>query len=766
MIGAAIAQRGTGELRLAVTGPDGLGLRATGLITSLSTQDSRTIQTDSAGRCTVPLIPFGRYVVELQSRGFAAWKGSVEVRSEVPVIYRATLLLTPIETTVNIVDSETLIDVQRTGSVSQIGSALIEQRRGSMPGRSVAELVNAQPGWLLEANGVLHPRGSEYDVQYVVDGLPVLDNRSPAFAQSLGADEFQSMRVLTGGYPAEYGRKLGGVIEVTTERAQMPGLHGRLSVQGSRYGTASGYGSAQYRAGGTTVGLSGESFTTDRYLDPPVVENDSNHGSGGGFSGRWDHDWSSSDRTRVYVTSRRTGFLVPNEQLQEQAGQRQDRTAAEASGQFAHQRVFSPNLIGVVQGRVRDTSAALWSNSLSTPIAPSQDRGFREWYGDVSVAGHYGIHEWKAGGDVLHERVREHFGYRIVAYRVLGLRVFDRDLPQAFAFSDSGVDNEQSAYVQDTLRTGRLAVSAGVRIDRYRFRVGEHAFSPRVGAAWNLPGAGLVLRASYDRVFQTPAIENLLLASADLIGALGGEGESLPLRPARAHFVESGFSKSLLNRVRIDGAWFHRRFENLADDSVLLNTGVSFPIAFQRGTVYGFEGKIEVPRWGRFSGFASWSNLVGRGELPIAGGLFLGDDAAELTGESGRFPITQDQRNSVRCRLRAEVSTRTWAAVAAAYNSGLPVEGEGLSVPDVLRNQYGPRVIERVNWDRGRLRPSYSLDAAGGAVVLKRERRNVSIQADLLNITDRLNVINFAGLFSGTAIEPGRSLTVRLTAEF
>ena len=91
---------------------------------------------------------------------------------------------------------------------------------------TTSNVVNTAPGWLLEANGILHPRGSEYQVQYVVDGLPITDNRSPSFAPELDADGVHSMSILTGGYPAEYGRKLGGVIEVVTAANPRQGLHG------------------------------------------------------------------------------------------------------------------------------------------------------------------------------------------------------------------------------------------------------------------------------------------------------------------------------------------------------------------------------------------------------------------------------------------------------------------------------------------------------------------------------------------------------------
>ena len=72
---------------------------------------------------------------------------------------------------------------------------------------------------------------------------------------------------------------------------------------------------------------------------------------------------------------------------------------------------------------------------------------------------------------------------------------------------------------------------------------------------------------------------------------------------------------------------FRRDVNNYADDSQILSTGVSFPIAFRKGIIYGAEAKLEVPRWGRFSGFASYSYVVGNVWYPVTGGLFLGDDA-------------------------------------------------------------------------------------------------------------------------------------------
>jgi len=137
----------------------------------------------------------------------------------------------------------------------------IEEQIPAQPGRTLTDLVNDQPGWIYEANGVLHPRGSEYDVQFVFDGLPLTQIVSPAFAPSLDPDDVESMRVLTASYPAEYGRKLGGVVEVTTNKNPPDGLHGELGVEGGSFSTTNASGRVSYANGKDRFSLAGKDFT-------------------------------------------------------------------------------------------------------------------------------------------------------------------------------------------------------------------------------------------------------------------------------------------------------------------------------------------------------------------------------------------------------------------------------------------------------------------------------------------------------------------------
>ena len=213
---------------------------------------------------------------------------------------------------------------------------------------------------------------------------------------------------------------------------------------------------------------------------------------------------------------------MPNEALQEEAGQRQDRSADETLAYAIQEHVFSPHAFGGVRFMVRDTSTDLQSNAAATPIRPTQQRGFREAYVNGTLSVHRGIHELKAGVEATFASLDEYFAATIVAYRLSGVRIFDRDVPPNFTFAERGTDREQAAFLQDQLRIGPFTASIGLRYDRYRLVAAEDAVSPRASASWFIAPANLVLHASYDRTFQTPAVENILLASSDLIRSLGG----------------------------------------------------------------------------------------------------------------------------------------------------------------------------------------------------------------------------------------------------
>jgi len=755
------AQRVRGELRIEVHDSAGATVSADAELLSEVNQLHRTFKIAQDGHYTAQDIPFGVYRLNISAEGFAPWSNLVNIRSEVPVRIPVTLGVAPVATQIQVTDSATLVDPSRTGSIYSVGRQTIDQQMAAQPGRNLSDLVNQQPGWLYEANGVLHPRGSEYDVQYIFDGLPLTQNRSPAFAPEFDADDVESMRVLTATFPAEYGRKLGGVVEVTTVKDVPDGLHGQFDLNAGSFSSISSSAALSYAFGENRFSISGNGFHTDRYLDPPVLENFTNRGNAGGFSAGYERQFSGSDRLRVTIIHNAARFLVPNELVQQQAGQRQDITNQETSGQIFFQHTISPNLFLSLSGSVRDASADLTSNPSATPVIVSQSRGYREGYARADLVGHKGYHNWKTGVDSLFTPVHE-----ALSYTITDPKQFDPATQQQFSFADHKWDIEPSAYVQDEVHLGNWNISAGLRFDHYSFVVHESAWSPRLGVSRYVSSLNLLLHASYDRVFQTPAMENLLLASSAQLNAIDPVVLRLPVRPARANYYEVGATKSVSGKLRIEANIFRRDFHNYPDDDTLLDTGVSFPIAFQHARIFGEELRLEVPEWWRFSGYLSYSNQSGIGSGPITGGLFLGSDAAGVLTNANQFAVSQDQRNTARARIRFQAEKRVWLAMSAQYGSGLPANLSSTETESFLLAQYGSAILDRVNFDGQRTRPTFSLDVAASAQLYRKELRTVTLQIQVSNLTDRVNVLNFASLFSGTAVSVPRSVSGGLKLSF
>jgi hypothetical protein len=764
----ARSQSNYGELHLRVSDPSGLGVKTLVQIVSDANQ-YRTAQTTSdQGNLRLMRLPYGLYRLEIRYPGFAPVSEAVEIRSSVPTVLAIQLKLPAVNQSIDVNATNTLIDPAQPRSVSELGAGQIENRVSSVPGRSLQDLVNSQPGWLYEGNAVLHPRGSEYQTQFVVDGIPLTDNRSPSFGPEIEADDVQSLSIYTAGIPAEYGRKMGGVVEVNTLQDPQPGFHGQVVLSGGSFDSAGAFAQGQYVWGKNALGFSASGSMMGHYLNPVVPQNYSNTGTLGDFSARYDRNLTASDRVSFLVRHETSRYDIPNELVQQAAGQRQTADNIETMGIASYQHIFSSHAVADLRGMVRDNSNDFNSNANSTPIEVFQHNRFREGYFKGSLTIDHGRHEWKIGIESDNTFLHENFRYVIT-----DPSQFDPDTPLTFMFPVPAQPNagrrpdlEQSAFVQDLIRLGNWTVSGGLRWDHYQVLVNRQAVDPRFSISRYFPSANLVVHFSYDRVFQTPSFENLLLSSSMAIESIDpGNFLRLPVQPSEGNYYEAGITKAFAGNLRLDANYFRRLVNNYADDSQIQNTTISFPISFRKSIIYGAEARISVPDWRGLSGFLSYSYTVGNAWFPVTGGLFLGSEASMAAMDlSGHFPDSQDQRNTVRGRVRYQVKPRIWLAAGIQYDSGLPFEFDGN--PATVLLQYGPQVLSRINFERGRIYPSFLVSASAGADLYKSDRWNMRIQADGQNLTNVVNVLDFGGLFSGNAIGPSRSFALRLTTQF
>jgi hypothetical protein len=766
-----LGQANHGELRLKVTDPAGLGVRTTVRIVCEANQYRNTLNTDDEGNLIAQRLPYGIYRIEILQPGFAAVQQTVGIRTSVPAEYKFQLKLAAVGEVVNVSAPSTLVNPEQAGDVSQIGSEEIQDRVTSVPGRSMQDLVNDQPGWLYEGNAVLHPRGSEYQTQFVVDGIPLTDNRSPGFGPELEADDVQSVSIYTAGIPAEYGRKMGGVVEVNTLKDVQPGFHGDLVLSGGSFNSAGVFAQGQYVWGKNALGASASGSMSDHYLNPVVPQNYTNAGTLGDFSSHYERDLTPRDRLNLIVRHELAHYQLPNEQVQQAphldsidpslppGSQLETASNIETMGIASYQHTFSSRAVADIRAMVRDNQLGFNSNEYATPIEVFQNNEFREGYVRGTISVDRGRHEWKAGFETDSSTLHENFSYLIT-----DPTQFNPTSPPTFSFAAYRPDLEQSAFVQDRIRLGKWTIGAGLRWDHYQLLLNRQSAQPRLAVSRYFPSADLLVHFSYDRVFQTPSFENILLSSSTAIESLDPtQFLRLPVQPSVGNYYEVGMTKGIAGQLRLDANYYRRCVNNYADDDQIQNTAISFPIAFRKSVIYGAEAKVELPDWRRFSGFLSYSYMVGNVWYPVTGGLFLGGDTTGIP-TNGHFPDSQDQRHTLRGRLRYQLTPRFWIAGGIQYDTGLPFEFDG--DPATALAEYGQAVIDRLNFDRGRILPAFQVNASAGADIYKSERLKMRFQADGQNLSNILNVIDFGGLFSGNAIGPSRSFALRLSATF
>ena len=793
LIGAALspalpgfAQARIGTVQGTVKDPTGaLVPDAQVTITQPVTRYTQTAQTDRAGTFKLVNIPFNTYNVSVKAAGFQPTEEAIDLESTIPLNLDLTLAITGAEAEVTVTESSTaLLEPDRSSSDTDISQSILERPMGAVPSRAIESIVASAPGFVTDDNGRMHPRGSESQVQYVVDGIPVTDNMSAIFSTSLDARTLRTVEVLTGGIPAEFGDKLAGVINVNTRSGLEGPTQGAISLSGGSFSTgevAADFSTHTKRFGFLT-NLS--TSTSQRYLDPPTIDNFHNFGRTGKGFFRLDYQFDQNNSLRGVFTFGGSNFQVANRLEQELSGQDQRQRLRDASQSLTFQHIFSPNTLGQFSFFNRYGRSKLSSNPTSTPVVAFQNRTLHNYGGIGSIALTRGVHNIKFGGQFTITPIHENFSFYPTVHfediveedgNALPNPINSFNAANPFVFDGRKTGRSLSAFVQDRFSPFKnFTLELGVRYDNYKLLISSHAISPRLAAAYFIPRTKTTLRASYNRFFQPPPAENLLLASSpeaasiSPLSVIQGVTSVQPILPDKENVFEVGAQQLLSRYVRLNLTVYQKRITNFADKDQFIETGVIFPIAIASGRVTGEEIRIESTDIKGFHGSASWANSHAYGVTPITGGLFLGEDPLELQTSGVKFSADHDQRNSVQFQFGySHRPTGFYATFGGRYDSGVPTDVEpGTTLADFITEGFDPRLYGEVDFQRGRVRPRTVFDLSIGADLRQKERVAINVQFDVQNLTNELFLYNFQSVFSGTHVGSPRLFSGRLSLRF
>jgi hypothetical protein len=276
-------------------------------------QFERTTTTDGSGRFTIPNVPFNPYHLKVTAQGFGSFSQDVEVRSVVPVSLNISLKVQSSEV-VNVESTaEDLLENDPTFH-TDVDKSLFDKLPLESQSSSISSLITlAAPGNAADSNGMFHGLGDHAENSFSVDNQPITDQFSKTFSNQLPLDAVQSLEVITGAPPAEYGDKTSMVINVTTRSGQgMTTPHGSITASYGSFGTATGdvnlgYGGAKW---GNFISLSG--LNTGRFLDPPEFTVMHAKGNQENLFDRVDYQFSTADSIHLNVEVTRSWFQNPN----------------------------------------------------------------------------------------------------------------------------------------------------------------------------------------------------------------------------------------------------------------------------------------------------------------------------------------------------------------------------------------------------------------------------------------------------------------------
>jgi hypothetical protein len=662
-------------------------------------------------------------------------------------------------------------DLPETGATTSritLAGAAVRRAPARLANRGLQDAIATAPGWATEDNGVLHVRGVDDGFLYVIDGVPVYERLDGAFGAAPDPAMVESVNVSTGYIPPEFGLKAGGVIEVRTGGRSADDWLGMVEGGGGSDATRN----LSSIAGGplgrhSTISFGSASAASKRFLDP--VHPDNLHNDGSSVSAGAQFAWSASPALTLTTVAgfRRSDYDVPHGDAQEAASQDQRQHLRQHWQTISLQHATSASTVSHLAAYHRSGSAALVGTDRDTPLFTRANRSLRRVGLLASLTHHRGRHLFKIGTEAARLSLDEHFMFAITDAEHaeeadLSAPAMAHSPGAPFVFDGAAHPTLLSFYAQDSFKPfARMTVDLGVRADWTRMLLRRSQWSPRLGAAYAVPGTRTTLRASLGRFFQPPQAENLLLASSTEARALSpfaneGHGGGGELEPERQTAIEIGVEQLLWRGTRLDVAYWRRRVTHAADPNVFFGTTVIFPNTVAAGRAVGMDVRAEVARHRGWSGYVSYTNSIVEQTGPITGGLFLEDGIGDV-GPGTRFTPDHDQRHVGSAGVTYEHEPRGfWVALSARYESGTPLEVDA-DDDEAQRQRPG---AELADFERGRVRPRRVVDVVAMHRVIRASRADLSVRVSVLNLTGARWAYNFGNPFSGTHFGPGRTLQI------
>jgi outer membrane receptor protein involved in Fe transport len=750
------------------------GRPAAGAAVILAGEGSRFSATaDAKGAYVFPQVPFGTYRVVARAAGGHELATFVTVSSDTVATVNLALTshLTQIAQTT--VTAHAGLQANPT-SVNQITRSTIE---ASPVQNSLDKLIATLPGVVPFSYNEPVINGF-HGVTYNIDGAPLPLATTSNFAEIVDPKNIDSVELLTGAIPAEYGGdRMGGVVNIITNRPTdlAPGFYATLTGGAGNQAQRIGSLDTAARFGSSEIFFNANSQTTTRGLDAPTFDPI--------------HDASSqSDQFVRFLTQlgpRSTLAFDYSNQLA------QFQIPINTNPNNPYDPIFTPPNTDDVQreydrfSNLNFTQTSRDGNGIfqiipwwrSTRINYDGDvaadvLGLTENLGSEpthnvgllsnTYASYVGLrlsdfraterHAWKFGLDVNRSNLLANQAFACYFPNCASSGVHEQPYYLVASPEQTQAGSQVGIYAQDKWQiSNNVQLSYGLRYDHSTGYTSGWQISPRVGVSvWD--GGKNTVHAYYGRFYAAPLLEDVRQDCVVLQGC--PTTPVYDLQPERDAYYEIGLKHAFNSSFTGSLNLFRKTVVNILDTTQLLNT----PLFAVFNNAIGLDSGLEMRLDSRLRNGDAW----------FLSATVSGSYAACVSGSTFLFPPGTNPNQSCVSQLSPEdhdatvVSTagytwrlgndRSWfTTLQGNYASGFPVQFENAATTI-----------------SGRLPAHTTLDIAVGRALTpgRGQDRGLGLSLIVTNVLNHQYPIKIANGFNTTQIANGVNALVRLTTPF
>jgi hypothetical protein len=737
--------------------------------------------TDQSGHFEFEQVPFGSYTVIANKDG----------RTQQQEIRVASGEVVQVEIALAAAGEEMVVTASRPrapapSKVPSSTSTIERQELKSLPrgdSLTVNEILATQPGFVYDAMGNLFARGNHANIQYQIDGVPLPDSVSGLFGGFLSPKFVENMEVITGGLAAEYGERLAAVVNLNSRRPADQG-EGEAELMGGSYQTLNPsvlYGKS---FGALSVFGGASALTTARGLDPNVFE-DLSHDHGSEQRGFLKLDYDQSDQTHFSLLGSfaHNFYQLPIDtsvpqcvpelpdcgRVPDQYGNPPAPFFPRDTNQTENERDFfallsmrhdlGPRASFRAAITYRHSYGFLYGDAQHA-LGPTADPCTTDDQGNVTCSSTSDVARTADHAALyLEQLVRLGENNVVKAGTQIDQLVGSTDYT-SYTRSDAlqapdpaltvtGSDRARATtggvYVQDRATFGALVADVGLRVDFQHVgfldspdRSMQVGIGPRVGLAFTL-SPGTVAHAYFGLLWQPPPVLDAATAARVLGVVPPGQPLAYDLLPEKDRYAEVGIESRVLPVLSVKLTAWGRLASDQLDDVGVGSTNLVSPYNFRDGRAAGLEAGSTLVLGGHFNAFANATLEQAQGRvIETAKYLFQPGDLANTEWQ------TLDH-------------VQTWTA-----NAGATVKDGHTKLSGLMEYGSGLRTGAN-NQDHvpGHVRFDTTLSHQFADAPLR-----PTVAFDVFNVFDAHYAYRIANGFNGSHWAPGRSIYLRLIAEF